>query len=89
MKTRIITVIWFLAAGMWCILGLLFLLWLHRWIFGVAFLASAGLPCLLLSAIAINDSEIRAYANRSDSNKSDTFLACDINNAPRIWLHFG
>ena len=47
MKTRITTLIWFVAAGMWGISGLLFLLWLHRWFFGAVFLASAGLALFI------------------------------------------
>jgi membrane protein implicated in regulation of membrane protease activity len=47
MKTRITTLIWFLAAGMWGISGLLFLLWLHRWFFGAVFLASAALALFI------------------------------------------
>jgi len=61
MKTRIVTLIWFLAAGMWCISGLLFLLWLHRWFLGSAFLASAGLA--LFIAVRYKNKEAKGPAS--------------------------
>jgi hypothetical protein len=74
MNIRIMTLVWFLTAGMWSIFGLLFLLWLHRWFFGAAFLASAGLALFIAVRHRNRERKVPGSAPAQSSSEIDNRL---------------